>query len=1140
MKRLMILACACLAAQVLVATDYYVKVGGDDTADGKSKATARATVGKGVELLAEEGDRLVVCDGEYELSGTLSLGAGRKLVSENGRGKTSLVVPTTVTQQTAFRLFDLTDAASEVRGFTIDFNKINYRDVSGAALVYDPAGGTLADCEFRNYYTGWGKSMIYLNDSATSLTVTNCVFRNCSTLFRAPIVYLNNTAGAQIANCSFTDCSTGIPSSGTHYLGYGIVFANDADVTVRNCQFVRCRSYDDSSLPNTLNILFVTQAKVAVENCSVIDCEIVGTGLGGAIGPKGSVCNSFAYRCSGPNGPANLLPGPTYSHCASDTELAGEGNVLLKPGDLTFVNDREERLTVLTGPVIDAGVNLDWMTAGATDLYGSDRVVNDVVDIGCSEYKARPAPATYYVSPAGDDSKDGLTRETAKATIAAAVACLSALDERVVVTEGVYEKTSAEPLVLSNGWSVVGEGSDKTKIVIKSVGRPFELSTRGTRIADMTFDFGNIDFKSVASAGFLSDPQGVVENCVVENYYTSWDHCPVTIKNADVEPVFRNCVFRNCRSAYNDGAAFRIESAKSVLISGCSFLDCVSGDTYSGAGIIYSNVAGTTIRNCLFSGCRLYANDTLWMGKPHIVLLKQAKSVVESCSFVNCKLWGPGTGGAVGPSGVVRNTYSYRGRNAGGWANLTAGPTYSYCASDTELAGEGNILLKSGDLEFVNEREGRCTVLAGPVIDAGQNLAWMADETAQNGEARIVNEIVDIGCTEYKSRPVVRTYYVSPTGDDAKDGLTRETAKATIRAAVACLTAPDERVVVTEGVYENDSTEPFVLSNGWSVVGESGAAKTRVSIKAVGEQFLLYSPGSSVRGLTFDFNRVDFKSLPETHVIGTGKVGAGLTVNPQGVIEDCAVENYLTSWGHGILVIKDSTISPVIRRCDFRSCRTTYRVPPVAVEEADEALVDGCSFVDCTAGTSYFCYGMIFLNTSHATVRNCQFLRCKAYDNGSDTMGAAGIICTRAADSVVENCTILDCEITGTSENGMIAPKGKVTNTLAWRCRNPNGAANLKAGSTTYSHCASDIELAGEGNVVLTDGCLKLRKVDRVRGVSAILSGPTVDEGKNLYWMEGAADILGWNRICNSVVDIGCSEYDPEQVKIPGLVLIVK
>ena len=145
-----------------------------------------------------------------------------------------------------------------------------------------------------------------------------------------------------------------------------------------------------------------------IENCSIIDCQFQGVAyeseagaewaaLSGPIIKAGSVINTFVCGCTNQlGGIVSCKAGPTYSHVAHDAPLDGESNILLAEGSLKFRKPWKGDYTVQSGPTVNAGMELDWMS-GATDLLGRPRVIGGAPDIGCFEFDPSEIKGTTIV-----------------------------------------------------------------------------------------------------------------------------------------------------------------------------------------------------------------------------------------------------------------------------------------------------------------------------------------------------------------------------------------------------------------------------------------------------------------------------------------------------------------------------------------------------------------------------------------------------------------------------------------------------------------------------------------------------------------------------------------------------------------------
>ena len=769
---------AITAATTALAADWYVAKDGDDNNSGATRAEAKATIEAGYYCLTNDaastvGDRLVLCDGEWQIPMSIVLSNSWSLTSEHGSSATTLKTAS------ARALFVLSSANSSVSGFTIDFESRDYKSITSGLVAANPIG-TIENCTIRNYKSSWGNSMVRITASSSEVFFRNCSFENCYVVYRTAVFWVDK-GKIHFDTCSFTDCS-GRGLSGTLYFNYGMIYIKTA-CTIRNCLFLRCRAhgtYPDAGVHSSvLNILH--NSKSVVENCTFIDCTVTGNSQGGALAcatvlkanqNAGTARNCLAYNCTNNNGPAGLMAGITYSHCANESELSGEGNVVVNSTNTTFQNTLADRYIPMTGPAIDGGISLDWMT-GAEDLRGFDRIIGSSPDIGCYEFRQ---PATYYVATDGNDANSGLTKSEAKATLAAGYSLLSGWDETLVICDGTYElDISALTLVISNGWTLAGEnGMDTSIIRLKSISRNsykvLKLTDTFSEIRDLTFDLNNVSFKYSP----ISDPKGKFTRCAFLNSnVTATDGSEAFCRLSGTSaPVFTDCVFRNAKIQYNGGSVFWLaETTGWPKIIGCSFIDCVAGTATTAArSTIYAHRGNCEIRNCLFlrNIVKGATDNAYGDGKRnHVVSSSGARTFkVENCSFIDCEIQrNPDTGAlGIGNGGTVQavNCFAYGTTNTTGTANLmtnvyaSGSITFSHCASDKLVPGENNVVLTDANFSYRSKRRGEYTVTRGPTIDAGTNLTWMADAVDLMGRPRIIGKIVDIGCFELETSRATR------------------------------------------------------------------------------------------------------------------------------------------------------------------------------------------------------------------------------------------------------------------------------------------------------------------------------------------------------------------------------------------------
>ena len=381
----------------------YVSTDGDDENDGLSLGTAKATVAGGYEVLtngnseATYGDRLHIAEGEF-------IFPDHSIVLENGQSMTGLGAGTILklradmTEAVASNVYKkgmivMKSRDAKLEGLTVDFNNVPL--ALGGALFQNP-DGEISDCTFTGYTNPkymqmYDTSMIYFDDNTVAPTFRRCKFTNGKIPHIGSIVYVNSDASPVFDGCLFADFTDG------HTLGVVWVRKQKSATVIRNCLFARCEmSWINNYFSSQVIYTDKSKSAVLVDNCTIVDCVAKGWSderSAGRIFPiigKATVRNTLIYNVRRNDG--TLIPdeGSTdwcgnFKHSASEYGLGGENNILLSPGSLRFRKPFKGDYTVVSGPTVDAGVALDWMT-GAKDLLGRARIIGTGPDIGCYEF----------------------------------------------------------------------------------------------------------------------------------------------------------------------------------------------------------------------------------------------------------------------------------------------------------------------------------------------------------------------------------------------------------------------------------------------------------------------------------------------------------------------------------------------------------------------------------------------------------------------------------------------------------------------------------------------------------------------------------------------------------------------------------
>lgn len=330
--------------------------------------------------------------------------------------------------------------------------------------------------------------------------------------------------------------------------------------------------------------------------------------------------------------------------------------------------------------------------------------------------------------------------------------------------------------------------------------------------------------------------------------------------------------------------------------------------------------------------------------------------------------------------------------------------------------------------------------------------------------------------------------FVATTGDDANDGLTTGTAKATIQSAVDALGTAGGTVYVGPGTYVLDPPaqyDPVVtITTPVVVVGQTANAAdvviTRGSTQARG--FKLDNAGACLRHLTLDGF---FLQSANSTIAGALWILAG-------AVEDCVVSN--ASGGHW-----DSRGAGAymeggrISRCVFKGCAINWHDNyGAAVYAKGSALVEDCLIVENTCGKA----AAVCLEGSAVMIN------CTIADNVGRTTeeGGRSGVWARSASARVVNCAIF--RNSGASEQKVI-----------W-----DGTA------ACFVNCASERAIEGGVDCIAGDPCFVIGdEIDR----HFTFISPCVDAGtlRASYGATSTADLDGSARVAGSAVDIGCYEY---------------
>ena len=406
-------------------------------------------------------------------------------------------------------------------------------------------------------------------------------------------------------------------------------------------------------------------------------------------------------------------------------------------------------------------------------------------------------------------------------TIADAARTIPAGSE-IVVGDGVWSggiELAGRDIVIRSE-----NGAAQTIVDIAFQGTGFSLPgghTNATVIEGFTI-------RNASEVGFfINDSSPVIRNCIVEDALSQSDGTAFFIVG-NSSAIIDSCIVRNNDGSQGGGAAIAIstQSPDVTTIQNCEILNNLSD--FAGGGILALN-APVTVENCIVQGnvssYGIGAGITLYDDYDDDTGSVIRNNVIAENSFSNGG--GEGAGiycgfaetsliegnlifGNVGSDGggvyvriggtlvnntIVGNSVGSSGRGSGVfievtgidpvsitncivWGNQTGGDTTQIQLTDSGAAEVSYSCVEGGftgdfnidvDPQFVSEATGDYRLSKGSgCIDAGDDLASTPGILDLDGEARIVDDAIDLGCYEYQS--AAGTCEGDFNGDEVIDG----------------------------------------------------------------------------------------------------------------------------------------------------------------------------------------------------------------------------------------------------------------------------------------------------------------------------------------------------------------------------------
>ena len=580
MRKLVVSTLLFLLSVIAGAATWHVKTSGNDSNSGQTWATAKRTLGAAL-AVAQRGDSIWVAGGIYNEKVTV----GSAIFLYGGFAGTE----TTLSQR--------------VLGPTPTI-----MDGGGSGTVVQMSGsGTLPPSidgfTVRNAQNGVASSF-------QGTVVSNVRAEDMSGDGENGGLGIATTNNSLIRNSFATRCTTGIAPRGS---------------TVRNCVL----------WGNTFGV-YVYSSWFRLENSTLVENQIASQASWASPTYRNNI---VAYNAAGLV--AHHSAGPDTGDClfwgnvdhGSAAMIGQNGNFV---GDPMFVNVFSGDYHVQPGSAaIDAGDN-QWVQPGDLDMDLQPRINGSAVDIGADEsygttHGGGPTPIRIYVKPNGDDSADGLSWASAKASLHAALVAAERGDsiwvaggiynEKVTVGSAIFlyggfagTETTLSQRVLGPTPTIMDGGGSGTVILMTGSGT-LAPSIDGFTVRNatngVTSSFQGTLVSSVRAEDMTGDGENsgfgvsTVSNSLVRNSFAT--RCTVGV--APRGSTVRNCVlWNNGYGVLTYSAGFLLENSTLVENQVGAYATWSSPAyrnnifAYNASGISLHHSANLNTQNCLFFG----------------------------------------------------------------------------------------------------------------------------------------------------------------------------------------------------------------------------------------------------------------------------------------------------------------------------------------------------------------------------------------------------------------------------------------------------------------------------------------------------------------------------------------------------------
>jgi predicted outer membrane repeat protein len=616
------------------------------------------------------GDTVYVNDGIYRPAAELVIPTGRDITLRPWNLGGSVVLD----GQNAHRVLLATNCAARIEGLTV---RHGYVSGAGGGFLLSQ-GATVSACQFASNSAFSGGAIC----GPSGITISNCSF-NVNTAYVGGAVHsfssnpsevtvladcrltgngaANSGGGAyltsgRVERCVFETNNAAGPGAGGIYLETGLV---------RNSLLVGNRANQSGACGGGV------YGWCRIENCTIAGNQVPNGSGGGAL--ASFVYNSIVYGNEAPSEP-NLKVAFFQFGDHNNTEPAiGTFCITNAP---RFVDAASGDYRLATNSLcLNAGANLDWMTASATDLEGYPRIVDGAADIGA--YERTPV---HYIHTRTKGRWPYLTPSDGFRDIQAVVESAHHGDT-VYVAAGSY--TQGTQIAVSKRITMTGSGGWAGTVIAGTASNRCFLVTTNAILDNLTLTRGYAD---VGGGAYLTGG-AALRDCMVSSNRSGTYGGGAFIQTAGT--LTRCSVVGNTAIAEGGGGVYL---AQGGIVDSCQ----VFSNRARKAGGIFFGTGGRALNSLICQNQAVGPSEAHGGG----LLFWQNGGRAEHCTVVSNSA---AVGGGVycNQGGALFNTLIYFNAADSGtnYHNQTGGGTFSACCTTPyigTLCVTGNPCLTAG------------------------------------------------------------------------------------------------------------------------------------------------------------------------------------------------------------------------------------------------------------------------------------------------------------------------------------------------------------------------------------------------------------------------------------------------------------